>query len=835
FRPSEQKPEPDFDYRWNKGSDTDRKYTFGEFQVRIAKKNWHRFFESEKAKYNSLRAPWSDGNSERPTIHEVATRIFNLGFRQPVHVLDLDSTLGLERFAEEPFRELQDPSLWDREDPWKTDFHYYFENLEAEFQHVFRSYSRSQPQAQARAQAPASWRDVVVGSSQVSWRDVVVGSSQVVAEDSAKRAAKLAILKKNHELGMELVEVILTLRIEAHKRHFFKQLSGKKYDGSYILKKLNLAVDIIQAEHNTKSQVPDGRGYPEVDIERTMNNAWNDAETQERLRGKGFTSEKDLVKWARNLGNPDVDVKYGYSDDNMKHFRNLKSWAWMLAMAKSPEDINIKEFNIPRLARGTAAAAPNDGRLHVVVVAAAHRYFVLGANPEPVDRDRRQALHAALDEATRYTFRETREWSFDEITQDHPDDHPSPTSDEVSRALWAGGSDSDDGSDDATPAATTRTATPIGTGKSRSKGTRSIFQTIFNKFAKTGKRFGFVPNTKLPDPPSPLRSHEPLLLLLLLLLPTDCYVSRRRANLAGPRCTADLHVVLQHQIISELFDGRLHLAPVVKPRAALDVGTGPGLWALMNPNCAVVGIDIEKVRPPYPAPPNCQFKLMDATADWAPQLGSKQLFDYIHVRMLGDIIDKERFIRSIYDQLSPGGWVEFTEWIPVLQSPDRSLDGTAFRRWNDLLGQGLENMGRDIRYVREYRPLLDKAGFERLKLTKHAAPTNSCYPGKKCQRFGAMMVSNWNAIIEPLSVPIFTIGLGWSEAQVQALLKKVRREIEDTRYHSFMTLLTVYCRKPRSDHTSTSTSLTSSLRSGQVSVSQLSVSNLSPQEEEDEV
>ncbi|KAJ0150406.1 hypothetical protein CTA2_459 [Colletotrichum tanaceti] len=223
FRPSEQKPEPDFDYRWNKGSDTDRKYTFGEFQVRIAKKNWHRFFESEKAKYNSLRAPWSDGNSERPTIHEVATRIFNLGFRQPVHVLDLDSTLGLERFAEEPFRELQDPSLWDREDPWKTDFHYYFENLEAEFQHVFRSYSRSQPQAQARAQAPASWRDVVVGSSQVSWRDVVVGSSQVVAEDSAKRAAKLAILKKNHELGMELVEVILTLRIEAHKRHFFKQ------------------------------------------------------------------------------------------------------------------------------------------------------------------------------------------------------------------------------------------------------------------------------------------------------------------------------------------------------------------------------------------------------------------------------------------------------------------------------------------------------------------------------------------------------------------------------------------------------------------------------------
>ncbi|TQN64780.1 putative methyltransferase tdiE [Colletotrichum shisoi] len=269
---------------------------------------------------------------------------------------------------------------------------------------------------------------------------------------------------------------------------------------------------------------------------------------------------------------------------------------------------------------------------------------------------------------------------------DYADDHPSPTSDEVSRALWAGASDSDDGSDDGAPAVSFRTATPV-------------------------------------DVCVPVKVPKTLVKMVV--------------NTATKK----------------------------------------------NPNCAVVGIDIEKVRPPYSAP-NCQFRIMDATANWAL---NKQ-FDYVHVRMLGDIVDKERFIQSIYDQLNPGGWVEFTEWIPVLQSPDRSLDGTSFQKWNRLLGQGLENMGRDIRYVQEYRPLLEKAGFERMKLTKHAAPTNPCYPGKKCQLFGAMMVSNWNAIIEPLSVPVFTIGLGWSEAQVQVLLKKVRKEIGDTRYHSFMTL-----------------------------------------------
>ncbi|OHF04175.1 TAM domain methyltransferase [Colletotrichum orchidophilum] len=367
---------------------------------------------------------------------------------------------------------------------------------------------------------------------------------------------------------------------------------------------------------------------------------------------------------------------------------------------------------------------------------------------------------------------------------EYPEDHPSPTSDEVNEAVWAGGSDSDDGSDsDPTPGQSLRAVTHSGSSKSKIKTSKtSIFQSIFNKFAKTGKRFGFVPNSK----------------------------EEQDRN------------VLQHQIIAELFDGRLHLAPVVKARAALDVGTGPGLWALVpkkNPNCAVMGIDIEKVRPPYNVS-NCQFKVMDATADW----NLNKQFDFIHVRMLGDIIEKEKFVQSIYSHLNPGGWVEFSEWIAILVSPDHSLEGTAFHKWNMLLQQGLQNMGRSMHYVSQYQPVLEKAGFERMKLTKHAAPTNACYPGKKCQRFGTMMSNNWNAIIEPLSVPVFTIGLGWSEAQVLALVKKVRKEIDDTNYHSFMTLLTIYCRKPRSG-ASSSASLASSSRSA----AQMSVSNVSSQ------
>lgn len=48
--------------------------------------------------------------------------------------------------------------------------------------------------------------------------------------------------------------------------------------------------------------------------------------------------------------------------------------------------------------------------------------------------------------------------------------------------------------------------------------------------------------------------------------------------LAGANC---MHLVLQHQIIQEVLDGKLHLAPVKRARRVLDVGTGPGLWPLV--------------------------------------------------------------------------------------------------------------------------------------------------------------------------------------------------------------------------------------------------------------
>ncbi|QKD57568.2 S-adenosyl-L-methionine-dependent methyltransferase [Fusarium oxysporum Fo47] len=258
--------------------------------------------------------------------------------------------------------------------------------------------------------------------------------------------------------------------------------------------------------------------------------------------------------------------------------------------------------------------------------------------------------------------------------------------------------------------------------------------------------------------------------------------------------------VIQHTVIIDVFEGQLHLAPISsKPRRVLDVGTGPGAWAL----------------PPYTRS-NCSFIAMDITHDWDFTGGGN--FDFIHIRQLGDIQDKKKLVQSTFDNLEPGGWVEFTEWIAILQSPNHSLDGTAFRKWNDLLEQGMRSFGTTLYYPNKFKPLLQETGFEHIIETRNGAPTNACYPGKRLQRIGHLMTQNWLLVLEPLTMPVFTQALGWSPDQVKSFLVDVRKEIGNTQYHSFMTLITICAQKPLNSSSTSSKSASASASASESSL-----------------
>ncbi|KAI8628762.1 S-adenosyl-L-methionine-dependent methyltransferase [Xylariaceae sp. FL1651] len=193
--------------------------------------------------------------------------------------------------------------------------------------------------------------------------------------------------------------------------------------------------------------------------------------------------------------------------------------------------------------------------------------------------------------------------------------------------------------------------------------------------------------------------------------------------------------VLQHSIVLEMFDGKLHLAPVTNPRRILDLGCGPGNWPLdfakRNPNTAVLGIDIEPIKPPFNLP-NCRFQVADFNDKWS--YGIK--FDLIHLRHLGNLPSKD-VIASIYENLNPGGWGEFTEWIVYIQATHNSFSETSFYKWwtfwqlgkfcNDSrdstyinFSSGLTKLGTSVYYPLEYKRLLLEAGFKNVTERKYA-------------------------------------------------------------------------------------------------------------------
>ncbi|KAI1770344.1 S-adenosyl-L-methionine-dependent methyltransferase [Hypoxylon cercidicola] len=265
---------------------------------------------------------------------------------------------------------------------------------------------------------------------------------------------------------------------------------------------------------------------------------------------------------------------------------------------------------------------------------------------------------------------------------------------------------------------------------------------------------------------------------------------------------------LQHEISVEVHDGALHLCPVSNPGRVLDIGTGTGIWAVefakRNPDSEVIGIDLNPVPQPACVVPNCRFHIADVDEEWK----FARLFDFIHVRSLGEPADKRRLFQTIYDNLAPGGWVEFQEWILHAQSPDRSLEGTSLQKWNQLMAEGkpplvlscpcsnlkltfasgIKKLGRSLFYILEYKGLLQQTGFQNVVELKYAVPTNTWPPGRQSQKIGALQKTNTLDVIEVFSFGVFSQGLGWSKEALDKLLAEARKDIENTRIHSYSTL-----------------------------------------------
>ena len=243
----------------------------------------------------------------------------------------------------------------------------------------------------------------------------------------------------------------------------------------------------------------------------------------------------------------------------------------------------------------------------------------------------------------------------------------------------------------------------------------------------------------------------------------------------------------QHELFLKLFDGKLFQAPIQNPQRVLDIGTGIGIWATdfadQHPESEVIGVDLSPIQPEF-VPPNCRFEIFDYNQTWSFQ---KQ--DFVFTRMpFGSITKLRSFLEQVYKCLEPGGWYEVQDICPPTSDDGSIPEDSNFQMWINKWCEGYHALGRDPYLITKVKTVMRDIGFDEVKSKSFKIPQNEWPQDKQLKDLGRRNLVNMLEGLQGFSLRVFTVGLDWSETEMEILLAKVRNELHDTNIHAYWPL-----------------------------------------------
>ncbi|CAK7229988.1 hypothetical protein SCUCBS95973_007421 [Sporothrix curviconia] len=254
---------------------------------------------------------------------------------------------------------------------------------------------------------------------------------------------------------------------------------------------------------------------------------------------------------------------------------------------------------------------------------------------------------------------------------------------------------------------------------------------------------------------------------------------------------------LQHAIFVLLLKGQLARSPIKDPQRVLDIGTGTGIWAIefaqMYPSADVIGTDLSPIQPDF-VPPNCRFEIDDAEDEWA--YGSAP-FDFVHLRLLWHSFnDPRRILKAAYDNLRPGGYVEWQDYMSRFRAVDDSLQGSALTKLDSLYAEAGRNLGRDMLVTPKLAGMMREVGFVDVIEERYALPGNPWPKGREAKTLGLWQMTNFLDGMQAITMTVLTKGLGMTPTEVELLLMDVRKDVQNTNVHFYIPVYVMYGRKP---------------------------------------
>ncbi|KAA8651014.1 hypothetical protein EYZ11_010974 [Aspergillus tanneri] len=277
------------------------------------------------------------------------------------------------------------------------------------------------------------------------------------------------------------------------------------------------------------------------------------------------------------------------------------------------------------------------------------------------------------------------------------------------------------------------------------------------------------------------------------------YASARNGNYLFPNDDPEQdRLNMVHHTYFRILNDRLFLCPIdLTNKRVLDIGTGTGAWAIdvgdRYPSAeSITGVDISPIQPSW-VPPNVKFYIDDVEADWVGQT-----YDFIHCRyMAGSISDWPRLVRQCYNNLKPGGWIEFHETANVMYSEDGSLDanGPIMTMMNGLM-LACDMIGQTMDPAPKIKGWVEDAGFVNVTEQRFKLPVGSWPRDERLKECGSLLRVNFVEGVDAFTAALYTEVLGWKREEVLVLNEQVRKEAVDGSVHAIFDFLVIIAQKP---------------------------------------